>query len=166
MIFVTVGTQLPFDRLIGAVDSWVEETGRTDVFAQIANPGPDGYRPQHFDYTAHVSPAEFKQRCQEAECIVAHAGMGSIITAMTYAKPLVIMPRRAHLAEHRNDHQYATVKQFGGQPGIHVADDADALSQTLNAFFTDVPSNRSATPIPSAAEHRLIDAVRSAMAQL
>lgn len=166
MIFVTVGTQLPFDRLIASVDSWVEKTGRADVFAQIANPGSDGYKPKHFEFTAHVSPAEFKQRCQDAECIVAHAGMGSIITAMTYAKPLIIMPRRAHLAEHRNDHQFATVKQFGDQPGIHVAVDADALSQTLNAFFTNVPENRSATPIPSAAEHRLIDAVRSAMAQL
>ena len=46
MIFVTVGTQLPFDRLIRAVDNWAKAAGRRDVFAQI---GPASYRPLHID---------------------------------------------------------------------------------------------------------------------
>lgn len=42
MIFVAVGTQLPFDRLIRTVDRWAQSSGEPGV-AQIA----DGtYQPQ------------------------------------------------------------------------------------------------------------------------
>ena len=45
MIFVTVGTQLPFDRLVRAVDAWAAEHPQVDVFGQI---GPASFRPKHF----------------------------------------------------------------------------------------------------------------------
>ena len=45
MIFVTVGAQLPFDRLVSVVDEWAGSTGRSDVFGQIAR----GKRPRHFE---------------------------------------------------------------------------------------------------------------------
>ena len=35
MIFATVGTQLPFDRLIAAVDRWAGTRPGREVFAQI-----------------------------------------------------------------------------------------------------------------------------------
>jgi hypothetical protein len=41
MIFVTVGTQGQFDRLIRTVDEWADARGRTDLFAQT---GPAVYR--------------------------------------------------------------------------------------------------------------------------
>lgn len=37
MIFVTVGHQTPFDRLIRLVDRWAEENMRHDLFAQIGH---------------------------------------------------------------------------------------------------------------------------------
>jgi UDP-N-acetylglucosamine transferase subunit ALG13 len=36
MIFVTVGSQMPFDRLVEAVDGWVGQTTR-EVLAQIGD---------------------------------------------------------------------------------------------------------------------------------
>ena len=42
MILVTVGTDLPFDRMVRVVDDWAGETGRRDVFAQI---GEGGWEP-------------------------------------------------------------------------------------------------------------------------
>lgn len=108
MIFLTLGTQLPFDRLVRAVDEWCGARGRDDVFGQIADPGDTGYRPQHFDWVAHLPPEDYTTRFASARLIVAHAGMGSIITAMERGKPIVLMPRRADLGEHRNEHQLAT----------------------------------------------------------
>ena len=46
-----------------------------------------------------------------AAAIVAHAGMGTILTALETGKRLLVMPRRAALGEHRNDHQLATVSR-------------------------------------------------------
>jgi hypothetical protein len=52
VIFVAVGTQLPFDRLIGAVDKWAASRGRNDVHAQIAS----GVAPSHVSYDRHLTP--------------------------------------------------------------------------------------------------------------
>lgn len=134
MIFLTVGTQLPFDRLVAAVDAWAAEYPKTQIFGQIAEPGPDGYRPRHFPWVAHLDPAAFKTRFEAADQIIAHAGMGTIISALTAGKPLMIMPRRAHLDEHRNDHQQATVQYYGTRPGIHAVFEAQEVHARLENF--------------------------------
>ncbi len=48
MIFVTVGFQLGFDRLIKAMDNWCQSSGHEDVFGQLGELGENGYRPEHF----------------------------------------------------------------------------------------------------------------------
>jgi UDP-N-acetylglucosamine transferase subunit ALG13 len=107
VIFLTVGTQLPFDRLVEAVDEWAATAGE-DVFAQI---GPTALRPRHIEYVQFVSAAECANRMQAASYIVAHAGMGTILMALQLGKPLLVMPRRADLGEHRNDHQRANARR-------------------------------------------------------
>jgi UDP-N-acetylglucosamine transferase subunit ALG13 len=121
LIFLTVGFQMPFDRLVRAVDEWCSERGRNDVFGQIADPGPGGYRPQHFEWLSFLEPDQIRTRFEEADLVVAHAGMGSIISALTMAKPILVMPRRAAFSETRNDHQVATAEHLGMRPGIQVA---------------------------------------------
>lgn len=137
MIFVTVGTQGQFNRLIRTVDEWAGLRARTDVFAQT---GPSDYRPRHIGSKPFVDPTEFRKRVETSSLVVAHAGMGSIITALELGKHIVVMPRRADLGEHRNDHQVATAKRFAEQGRILVAlneqqllerlDQVDALQET------------------------------------
>lgn len=161
MIFLTVGTQLPFDRLVKALDSWAGARGRSDIFGQIADPGPEGYRPKNFPFTANVPPADFQQRCRDAALIVAHAGMGSLITAMTFGKPILVMPRRGHLNEHRNDHQFATAEKLGNRPGVAVALDEAELAAKLDAMAAEGAAG--AATLPPFADEKLIAAVRSAI---
>jgi len=127
VIFLTLGTHQPFDRLVRAVDRWCRLTGCTDVFGQITDPGPGGYRPAHFAFTGYLPAALYAQRVAACDFMVAHAGMGSIITALSELKPIVVMPRRAALGEQRNDHQLATAERFRRRPGVAVAEDEDAL---------------------------------------
>lgn len=124
MIFVTVGSADPFDRMIRAVDAWAGARGRTDVFAQI---GQSHFDPRYIEAVPFLSPSEFRQRVSSAHLLVAHAGMGSIITALEARKPIIVMPKLAHLGEHRNDHQMATAKRFGQKQGIIVAWDEKDL---------------------------------------
>ena len=121
MIFVTVGTQLPFDRMMRACDAWYASSGQgTQVFGQTGRLSVDNFAPR-FPHTEELSPQEFDQRLAEARLIVSHAGMGTIISALTLGKPIVVVPRRAHLGEQRNDHQVATVKKFADRPGVFVS---------------------------------------------
>lgn len=124
MIFVTVGAQMPFDRLVKTIDQWVGENHRNDFFAQI---GPSEYVPENMQWVNFLEPEEFKCKYESAELIVAHAGTGSIITALQLGKPILIMPRLAKLNETRNDHQNATSKQFGKFDSVEVAWDEKEL---------------------------------------
>ena len=130
MIFVTVGSAEPFDRLIRTVDDWAGARGRRDVFAQI---GAATYVPANIDYLQFIAPAQFRQRMNEAELIVAHAGMGSIITALEAKKPILVMPRRQRLGETRSDHQVATVERFAQRGCIVGARDEEELVLKLDA---------------------------------
>lgn len=129
MIFVTVGTQLHFDRLIRAVDEWAGLREQTDVFAQT---GPSAYSCKHIQTKCFVDPQDFRRRVASASLVIAHAGMGSIITALEFGKSIIAMPRRSNLGEHRNDHQIATAKRFSEQGRIVVAFDERELFQKLD----------------------------------
>lgn len=124
MIFVTVGTQLAFDRLVTAVDEWAGQATPLRVFAQV---GPSNRSFRNLEYKSFVSPHEADKLFRNAEIVVSHAGMGSILTALKYRKPIVILPRRASLGEHRNEHQLATAKWLGGRSGVTVAWDVSEL---------------------------------------
>lgn len=130
MILVTVGTQLAFDRLVIAADRWLAGHPGVTAFAQI---GPAAFRPANMAFGDFVPPDRADALFREAELIVSHAGMGSILTALKYRKPIVIMPRRAALGEHRNDHQLATAKWLGSRPGVKVAWEAGDLGPLLDA---------------------------------
>lgn len=130
MIFITVGAQMPFDRMISIVDQWAGKC-EEECFAQI---GQAAYTPKHFEYAEGLSQSEYDQRIKSARLIVAHAGMGSILTAMRYGKPVLIFPRRGDLKETRNDHQVATVRHFRDVAGVYVAETEEELLSQLDAL--------------------------------
>jgi exopolysaccharide biosynthesis glucuronosyltransferase PssE len=154
VIFVTVGTQLPFDRLVGAVDEWAGMTGEREIFAQT---GPTQHPPRRLAWAPFLSPREHAARLEAASLVVAHAGIGTILSSLSRSKPLLIMPRRAAFGEQRNDHQLATATRFSGRPGIHVAMDEDELIERLGAI-DDLVAGQA---IPAHASRELIEAVRA-----
>ncbi|MBB2696641.1 glucuronosyltransferase [Rhizobium phaseoli] len=127
MILVTVGTQLPFDRLVKSVDAFAKELTKP-VLAQI---GKGTYTPENMKWIKNIDPADFDRIFREASVIVSHAGIGTVLTAKRFGKPIILVPRKAALGEHRNDHQLATVSQLIDRPGIYVAHDDDELKDYL-----------------------------------
>jgi UDP-N-acetylglucosamine transferase subunit ALG13 len=153
LILVTVGAQMPFDRLVGAVDHWAQQRNRTDVLAQI---GPTAWRPSHIRWTEFLDPAEFRRHVEAADVVIAHAGMGSILTALELGKPIVVMPRRGDLRETRNDHQVATARHLLAQGRVQVAFDEDELLVKLR----QIDSIRATPRIAAHASPQLISAIR------
>lgn len=113
MIFATVGTQLPFPRLIDALDALAADLSEP-VIAQCG-PQPGSWR--HLEPRPHLTPGEYETLFAQARLVVAHAGIGTILSAKRLGKPLVILPRRHALGEHRNDHQLATAREVAAQTG-------------------------------------------------
>lgn len=128
MIFVATGTQEPFDRLIQTIDRLAPSLATDRVVAQVCH---SRYTARHIECHDFLSPNHFEALFMEAELVVAHAGMGTILSALAKEKPLLIMPRLARLGEHRNDHQLATARAFGKLGYVHVAYDETQLEEML-----------------------------------
>ena len=87
MIFATVGTQLPFDRLISTLDEWCEDHRETKAFAQI---GSEGQPPKNMAFAKTLSRSHFAKSIADCTVIVSHAGMGTIFTALDAGKPIIL----------------------------------------------------------------------------
>ena len=153
MIFLTVGTQIPFDRLLRMMDEAMDQLpAGEEVVAQSCG---GEYTPVHFRTVGFIAPAEFERLMQRSDLVVAHAGIGTILSAIERRKPLVVVPRLASLGEHRNDHQQATADYMARQVGLSVATDTPSL---LHAIKTAQPPHASLQPANS-----LINALRKAI---
>lgn len=127
MILVVTGTQLPFDRLIKMLDEIAPQLDE-EIAAQVNG---TGYLPQHVNTIDLLPPDEFDRLFSSARLIVAHAGIGTIITAMQQQKPIIIFPRIAALGEHRNEHQLATATKMKEAGWVYVATNKEELQSLL-----------------------------------
>lgn len=130
MIFITVGTQLPFDRLLKLVDKVASELPEEKFFAQI---GQSRYEPKAMGWVRDIDELTYHQYLSESELIIGHAGMGTIISAVDYGIPVIIVPRHFENGEHRNNHQVSTAKRFSGKAGVIVFDDIIGLKDVILA---------------------------------
>lgn len=138
MIFVTIGSMFPFDRLVRVMDAYAEANPGGEILAQI---GTGDYVPAHMPHVRKLGQAEFSQAVAGAALVVAHAGMGSVITASQYGKPIVMMPRLQHWGEHTTDHQIATANWLRDKPGVYIADgDADLAPRIAEALAAGAPT--------------------------
>lgn len=118
---------MPFDRLIGLVDRWAARTEH-EVFAQT---GAAGMRPEHMPFAPSLAPAAYREAFAAADLIVAHAGMGTILTALQMGKPLLVLPRHADRGETRNDHQIHTAQHFAQRELVTAALTDEQLTAAL-----------------------------------
>ena len=126
LIFVTVGGMRAFDRLIREMD---RIAGKVDekVVMQI---GFTGYEPKNCDYFRFMPRNEIEELYAGAKVVVCHAGIGSILTAMKYNKPLVIVPRAKRYGEHIDDHQLDIAREMENR-GITVVYDISKLESAV-----------------------------------
>lgn len=138
LIFLTVGNwHKGFDRLVKAVDE-LKAAGiiTEEVIAQI---GPGKYRPTNLEAIDYCSPEEFVRNINKARIIIAHAGMGTIAQATRLKKAVVVVPRKAELGEHFDDHQFATARQFEAEGWIIVAYEVPDLPIKIIQAKTFIP---------------------------
>ena len=158
MIFVTVGSQLPFDRMTDAVAAWARARGRSDVFFQTGGSAVDV---AGFESAPMLDSASIQRQFDRATVVVAHAGTGTMIECMLRGTPVIVMPRSAALHETRNDHQFATARKFASHAGVFVAWDEKELPALLDRAATLAGG----TGIKPHAEESLLAALRAFAAE-
>ena len=126
LIFVTVGGMRAFDRLIREMD---RIAGKTDeeVVMQI---GSTDYKPKSCDYFGFLPVNEIEELYADARVVVCHAGIGSILTAVKYNKPLILVPRLQRYGEVFDDHQLEIAREMESR-GMTVVYDTSNLESAV-----------------------------------
>jgi len=144
MIFLTIGTQFPFNRLVRGIDNAIDEgLIKEEIFAQI---GETSYKPRNFESVAFLEKNVFDRYLKKASALISHAGIGIITMALDNGKPLLVMPRSEKFGEVVNDHQVAIVRKFSKFGHILVAYDVEDLADGIRKLKSFVPRERKASP--------------------
>ena len=147
MIFITVGSSLPFDRLIQTVDEVAADGVLAgQLFAQI---GSGRYEPKRFPSERYLDRPRYAQVVETADAIISHAGIGTISMALQMLKPIAVMPRLKALGELVDDHQRATATKFEQMGHLMSFVDAADLRRIAPRLtgFTPVPRQPNAAGI-------------------
>jgi UDP-N-acetylglucosamine transferase subunit ALG13 len=144
MIFLTVGTQFPFDRLVKGVDQ-AFDMGLVDEDI-IAQTGKSSYQPRNFEAVPSLEKKMFDKHLKDASGVISHAGMGTINMALDNRKPMLVMPRLAKYGEVVNDHQVAIARRFSERGYLMVAYDVKDLPDGISGLKDFVPRERQANP--------------------
>lgn len=107
MIFVTLGTHAqPFNRLLKIVDQATIDHERIVQF------GFSTYPLENCKGFPFIDFAEMRSLMSRADAVVTHAGVGSIMLALSAGKRPVVAPRLHRFGEHVDDHQLEVVEAF------------------------------------------------------
>jgi UDP-N-acetylglucosamine transferase subunit ALG13 len=124
MVFVTIGTSEPFDRLLRALprlegEELVIQAGESEL-------QPDGAR-----CISYVSYDELVELIRAARVVVTHAGVGTIMTVLANGKRPVVMPRLARFGEAVDDHQLPLARRLAEDGFVTLVEDEAALADAL-----------------------------------
>jgi len=152
VILVTVGMHTDgFSRLVEEMD---RIAGQIDekVLIQLGN---TAYRPVAAEWFAFATYEEMADLCEQARVIVSHAGAGSILTALRYHKPLIVVPRAQRYGEVVDDHQFELAEAMSEAGRLLMAAETSQLAEKLDAAAAFCPA-------PPTAK-RLVTALRVAV---
>jgi UDP-N-acetylglucosamine transferase subunit ALG13 len=134
---ITVGTLMPFDRLVGAAVE-ARRNGHLPeaLWAQV---GTGGACPPDIECQEGVPLEEMRRRLMAADILITHGGVGSILEGLRAGCRIVAMPRRSALREHYDDHQVEIVAGLARRGLISIAHDAGDLPLALAQARTREP---------------------------
>lgn len=126
MIFVTVSAS-PFERLIKGMDNIAGRIGQK-VVMQI---GRTQYKPKNAEFFRFTSSEEILEYNKMARVVVTHGGAGCIMTALSFGKPVIVVPRYKKFGEHINDHQLDLTKALEREGKIVAVYDIKDLKRAI-----------------------------------
>lgn len=135
MIFITVGSQkFPMNRIFIEVDRLIEEKKiDQEVIAQI---GTATYKPRNFKYKQFYSKEEMICFTEKCDLLITHAGSSSIMTGLKNLKKIIVIPRRAELGEHVDNHQFELSEVMSKQNYVIEVQDIENLYEAIIASKT------------------------------
>ncbi len=130
MTLVILGTQdKSFDRLLRMVEKEIKNNNlKGEVIVQA---GQTKFKSKYMEIFDLIPITKFNKLIKEADLVITHGGVGSIIQALKHNKKVIAVPRLARYKEHENDHQIQIVEEFTRNGYILSAKNTKELNKAL-----------------------------------
>ena len=130
MILVLLGTQNnSFHRLLEEIEENIKDgTIKEEVIVQAGYTKFQTHRMRIIDLMSKEQLEKFQD---EADLIITHGGVGSIISSIEKEKKVIAVPRMHEYGEHVNNHQKEIVKDFNDKGYIIGIEKVEDLKQAI-----------------------------------
>jgi len=126
MIFVILGTQdKPFTRLL----KMLEEADIDEKI--IVQAGYTSFSSEKMEVRDYIPKPEFSKLIEEADLVIAHGGVGTIMECLKKGKKLLVVPRLSKYGEHQNDHQLEITETFAEKGYLIPVYEGDDIKEKI-----------------------------------
>ena len=136
MVLVMLGTQNnSFHRLLEEIEKCMDNGIINEEV--IVQAGGTKYISEKMKIFELISNEELTQYIKEANYIICHGGVGSIVSSIKAGKKVIAVPRYEKYGEHVNDHQVQIVESFTDQGficGIHEVSELEKAISEIASF--------------------------------
>lgn len=130
MILVMLGTQNnSFERLLKKMDELIEKKVIDEKV--IVQSGYTNYESKNMRIFDLIPQEELEKYQEQADLIITHGGVGSIISSIKMGKKVIAVPRLHRYHEHVNDHQKQIVEAFDKKGYIIGIQRIDELKKAI-----------------------------------
>ena len=130
MIVVLLGTQNnSFHRLLDKIQQCIDDGSIDEEI--IVQSGGTKYQSKDMKIFNLIPKDELEKIIDEADLVITHGGVGSIIMCLKKEKKIIAVPRLSKYGEHVNDHQMQIVENFDKQGYIKGIVDLEDLPNTI-----------------------------------
>ena len=140
MILVLLGTQNnSFVRLLKAMQDGIDKKKiNTKVVVQA---GFTKFSSKDMKIFKFIDKDELSKLQEEADLIITHGGVGSIISSLKKGKKVIVVPRLKKYGEHVNNHQLQIARRFGQEGYVKYVINLKHLEKMINTIDKFTPRN-------------------------
>lgn len=138
MILIVLGTQdNSFHRLLEKVQELIDKNIIKEKV--IVQAGRTKFESKEMEIYSLMPYNKLEQIMKEADLVITHGGVGSIVMALKLGKKVIAIPRLSQFNEHVNDHQIQIVDSFDKQGFLIGLIELNDLQQALERAKTFKP---------------------------
>lgn len=138
MILVLLGTQNnSFVRLLNAIQKNIDNKVITEEV--IVQAGFTKFNSKDMKIFSMISKDKLSKIQDEADLIITHAGVGSIVSSLEKGKKVIAVPRLKRYNEHVNNHQIQIARKFKQEGQIKCVINMKNLGKVIKSMETFEP---------------------------
>ena len=135
MIFVCLGTQdKSFKRLLETI----ENSNIDDKI--IAQVGYTDFSSSKMEIHKYLDKDEYSKYLNEADIVITHGGVGTIMEALKANKKIIACPRLSKYHEHQNDHQLDIIDTFKKNNYLLALYEDDDINEVYQKALSFTPN--------------------------